>query len=271
MTFNQLFSYFQKQHGQDHDVIFFSLLFTVSNQVKTKEQFVERRDNEIDFKIKKFNKLCNLYFIKQCPLTHIIGKTTFTGLEFQVSKKVLSPRDVTEQMTLDFIATHKNIKSGQLLDLCCGCGCIGISIKKHLPQFIVTCVDKYWGPIFDTHANAKKHKTAMTIDCKDAIDYLNTKSSIEYLISNPPYINPNNFSNKAMFKWENKKALIAPENGLYFYKRYFDWLSNHNFKEAWLEIGYDLERPLRDLSSRFPSIDINFIPNKQYVIIKRKL
>ena len=143
MTFNQLFTVFQNRYGNTHDIIFFELLFYCSKIVKTKEQFISDRNNELNFKEKYFWKLCKQYFVKQKPLAHITGHTTFCGLDFAVHKKVLAPREITEQMTKDFIAAHKSDQAAQVLDLCCGCGCIGISIKKHIPQFLATCIDKY--------------------------------------------------------------------------------------------------------------------------------
>lgn len=270
MTFNQLFSNFQTKYGNNHDVVFFELLFSCSRLVNNKERFATYHNNDIDFKEKKFIKLCKEYFQKEKPLAHITSHTTFCGLDFKVSKKVLAPREVTEQMVNDFIAKHKNDPSSQVLDLCCGCGCIGISIKKYIPQFFIVCIDKYWGPIFDTHDNGVKHKTALTVDCKDVFDYLNTKGRTDFIVSNPPYINANNFSNKKMFKWENKKALIAPDNGLYFYKKYFDWLDKHTFKEAWFEIGFDLVAPLKQIATTHPTLDIEFVKDRQYIIVKRK-
>lgn len=268
MTFNQLFLQFQKDNGVDHDIIFFEMLFAISKIVKTKEVFIAYRDKEIDFKIKKFEKMCTNYFQKQMPLAHVVGNTTFLGLRFQVSKKVLAPRDITEQMTADFIAAHKNDPYLKILDMCCGCGCIGITIKKHCPQFEVICVDKYWAPVFDTNQNAITHKTALTIDVKDAFQYLSKLGKIDILISNPPYVNENNFDNKQMFKWENKKALIAPDNGLYFYKKYFEWLDKHTFKEAWFEFGYDQVEALKNELAKYPKLKYEIYPQKQYLVIK---
>jgi len=196
--------------------------------------------------------------------------TTFCGLQLQVSKKVLAPRDVTEQMVTDFIASHKNATYLKVLDLCCGCGCIGISIKKHLPQTDVTCIDKYWQPLFDTNTNAIKNKTALTIDKYDAINYLNHRNSLDILISNPPYVNANNFNDKHMYKYESKKALIASDNGLYFYKQYFKWLDKHTFKEAWLEYGYDQRQTLKDILANYPSLEYVMSDNNQYIVIKPK-
>ncbi|MCQ3907503.1 MAG: methyltransferase [Mycoplasmoidaceae bacterium] len=176
MTFNELFEQFQKQYGTTHDVIFFEIVFSLSKLANNKERFIANRTSKLDFFQRKLWKLCNDYFKKEKPLAHIVGHTTFCKLRFEVDKKVLSPRDITEQMTKDFILSHKSVPSAQLIDLCCGCGCIGISIRKYLPQFIVTCIDKYYGPFFNTHMNARKHKTPITLDCVDAIEYLNKKT-----------------------------------------------------------------------------------------------
>ncbi len=263
MTFSQLFSAFQDKYGKNHDFIFFELLFYCS-QTKTKEQFIVNHNNNIDFKEKVFWRLCNDYFVKEKPLAHITSQTTFCGLTFKVSKKVLAPRELTQQMVMDFVAIHEKDVQSNVLDLCCGCGCIGISIKKFIPQFNITCVDKYWQPILDTYKNAAKNKTPLTIDCKDAFKYLDQHSHFDYIISNPPYINEENFNNNKMFRWENKKALIAPENGLYFYKRFFEWLSTHNFIEAWFEIGYDLVEPIKQEILHYSNLVITFPKQWKY-------
>jgi len=267
MTFNDLLSQYQSQHGNDHDVIFFDIVFFLSKNVKSKGDFIEYRNTALDFKLKKYEKLMDLYWNKEKPLGHITGHTKFLGLDFQVSKGVLVPRDVTEQMVFDFIEEHKAGLDHKVLDLCCGCGCIGISIKKNLPRYEITCVDKYWNPIIDTHANAVKHKTEMLIDVKDAIDYLNSRSKIDILISNPPYINAQNFKNTKMYRWESKKALIAKENGMYFYSRYFQYLSTHNFNECWLEIGYDLVDALKNELAKYPNLKADFRIDKQYIVV----
>ncbi|MCQ3908153.1 MAG: hypothetical protein MJ200_00925 [Mycoplasmoidaceae bacterium] len=58
--------------------------------------------------------MCDEYFVKQKPLAHITGHAKFCGLDFIVYKKVLSPRDVTEQMTQDFINAHKQTPAAPL-------------------------------------------------------------------------------------------------------------------------------------------------------------
>ncbi len=124
----------------------------------------------------------------------------------------------------------------------------------------------------NAHTNAVKNKIPLTIDCKDAIKYLRYKGRIDYLVSNPPYINEDNFNkSKNIYRWESKKALVALEHGLFFYKHFINWLDKHTFKEAWFEIGYDLVQPLKELSKQYPELNFEFPENRQYLIVKRKL
>lgn len=270
MTYNQLFEQFRIKYGDSHDIVFFELLFYCSVVVKNKNDFIANRNTCINFKERYFWKLAKEYFVKQKPLAHITGHTQFCGLDFIIEKKVLAPREITEQMVSDFIKTHKNADS-ILWDLCCGSGCIGVSIKKYIPSLNVTCIDKYWGPFFNTHKNAARHKTPLTLDCKDAIKFLEQNSFAGHIISNPPYINYSNFKNNKMFKHESKNALIAEENGMYFYKRYFEWLSKHTFIEAWFEIGYDLVEPIKNEANKYKNLSVFFPKNRQYIIVKEKI
>lgn len=269
-TFNQLLEQFQKQYGLDHDIVFYEIVFYLSKNVKSKEDLITKRNDSIDFKYKKYLKLLNQYFKKQKPLAHIVGSTNFCGLNFKIDKKVLAPRDVTQEMVDDFILSHKDDSEHTVIDLCCGSGVIGISIKKYLKQFNVICIDKYWKPIINTIENGNKHLAALTVDKKDAIKYLNSFNNVDIIISNPPYVNLHNFHNKKMFKYECKKALIAKDNGLYFYSKFFEYLTNHPFNEAWFEYGYDQRDDLRKLLSQYPNLKYDMALNKQYIVIKPK-
>ena len=274
MTFNELLTQFQQKYDAKHDVVFFELVFCLSDLVTTKEKFVQMRSEQIDFKERKFWKMCHQYFKLEKPLAHITGTTTFCGLTFQVHKKVLAPRENTEQMTKDFISAHTGkISAGTvLLDLCCGCGCIGIAIKQYVPQFSVICVDKYYAPFLNSHQNARLLETDLTLDCKDAVKYLNKKTSVDYIISNPPYVNKLNFPDaKKIMKWERKRSLIAHDGGMYFYNQFLKWLNDHDFKEAWFEIGFDLTETLRVEMANYPNLQAQFPAGKHYMIVTKKI
>ena len=65
------------------------------------------------------------------PLSYIIGKREFYGLNFYVSSATLIPRPDTETIVEEAINEIKKLKKPKVLDLCTGTGAIGISIKAN--------------------------------------------------------------------------------------------------------------------------------------------
>ena len=71
---------------------------------------------------------------QRIPLQQITGRTWFMGLTFQVTDQVLCPRPDTEILVERGIALMKDKPQPLILDLCCGSGCIGISLAHYLPK-----------------------------------------------------------------------------------------------------------------------------------------
>ena len=66
------------------------------------------------------------------PMDSLIGYTEYLGLKIPFNKAVLTPRQETEIMTDNIINEHKGKENLEILDLCCGSGCIGLALSKHL-------------------------------------------------------------------------------------------------------------------------------------------
>ena len=62
------------------------------------------------------------------PIDRILGKKRFRKLDFNVIPDVFSPRPETEEVLSR--ALERIPENGRFLDLCCGTGCIGISIAN---------------------------------------------------------------------------------------------------------------------------------------------
>ena len=94
------------------------------------------------------------------PLQYILGHWEFMGLDFQVNSSVLIPRSDTETL-VEYIMENY---SGRLniLDMCCGSGCIGLSVKHFLPDSKVTLCD-----ISDSALLVAKHNAVtLNLDVK---------------------------------------------------------------------------------------------------------
>ena len=82
-----------------------------------------------------------LRYIKGEPLQYILGYTYFMNGKFKVAPGILIPRSDTEvvvEQALEYIKNHVN---ASVLDLCCGSGCIGLSIAEACPSVNVCLCD----------------------------------------------------------------------------------------------------------------------------------
>ena len=89
-------------------------------------------DKVIDEDICKKYKEQVLMVKDNIPIQYVIGNVNFYGNTFIVNKNVLIPRFETEELvenTIKIIKEEFNY-SINIIDLGCGSGCIGLSLKK---------------------------------------------------------------------------------------------------------------------------------------------
>lgn len=119
------------------------------------------------------------------PLEYIFNSAYFLGRKFYVDERVLIPRPETEELILK---TQKKLKSTpkNILDLCTGSGCIGISLALNYPRAQVTCSDISAPALQVAKQNAESHKTKINFIESDLFN--NITGNFNLIISNPPYI-----------------------------------------------------------------------------------
>lgn len=79
---------------------------------------------------------------KGVPLAYLLGEARFAGLAFEVGPDVLVPRSPIAELILDgFRPWLDPGRLRRVLDLCTGCGCIGLAAAHYLPQIEVDAVD----------------------------------------------------------------------------------------------------------------------------------
>lgn len=173
------------------------------------------------------------------PSAYIAGKVEFAGIAIQVNPSVLIPRAETEILVekINHFLSHKNLKNKTLWDLCCGSGCIGLSIKNRFPDLQVILSD----------LSSDALKVAASNDCWNVIfkqgDLFEPFSGLEcdFFVCNPPYISLADYLllDREVKDWEPKLALIGGQTGLEFYARIAKELKNHLRPEGfgWLELG----------------------------------
>jgi len=189
---------------------------------------------------------------KNEPLQYIIGSVDFFDCHFKVDKSVLIPRHETE-ILVDKIAgiiSKDDLEGKALLDLCCGSGCIGISLKKKFPMLNISLSDISEDAVKLAKENAKINNVDVNFFVGDFFAPLKDRK-FDYIICNPPYISNSEYSDleKEVKNFEPKLALVAGDDGLEFYKKLSNELYLHLNKssKAWFEIGYLQAEPVKSL------------------------
>ena len=121
------------------------------------------------------------------PLQYITGEAPFFGRVFQVDSRVLIPRPETEELCAWALETLPVSDSCRVLDLCCGSGCIGLTLAAERPSLQVTLSDSSRDALDVAAANAARYSLQVSLRCGDLAEGL-PPASFDCVVSNPPYI-----------------------------------------------------------------------------------
>ena len=153
------------------------------------------------------------------PLQYILGNWGFYKYKFKVGVGVLIPRNDTEILVETASEFLKDKKNPQVLDLCAGSGCIGISLAKDYPDAAVVMVEKFEEAARYIKQNIELNEAYNTLLLMG--DVLEGEGSGEYdlIVSNPPYIPKTELSlMNEETKFEPETALLCEGDGLEFYR-----------------------------------------------------
>ncbi len=156
------------------------------------------------------------------PLQYILGMWDFHRFSFKVGEGVLIPRPETE-LLVDFAAEKIQKNNFTVVyDLCCGSGCVGLSVAKLFPKVRVFCVDISDKAIEYTTKNKEllgaDNVTILKADVLDSVGFLGLPRP-DIILSNPPYIKTEEIKNlQPEIAYEPFIALDGGEDGLVFYR-----------------------------------------------------
>lgn len=198
------------------------------------------------------------------PLQYLLGKWEFYGLEFLTLPGVLIPRPETELLIDTALPLLRTADKPRIIDLCCGSGCIGLTLAKLLPTADVTLFDISAAAVDATERNAALLGVGDRVhivqgDILIAGTNYFPDNMFDFLISNPPYIKTDDLPALSdEVKNEPIAALDGGVDGLTFYRAIADgWRSPvKNGSPFLLEAGFDTASPVANLFAGFPFTDI---------------
>lgn len=171
-------------------------------------------DDETDFRA-----LCERRRTR-VPLQYLTGVQSFLGRDFYVDERVLIPRPETELLAERAIAFLRGAASPVALDLCCGSGCLAVSMALGEPRAEVHAADLSDGALCVTRMNAERLHARVTLHQGDLFAAVPETLRFSVIVSNPPYIPAQDcLALQEEVRREPLMALDGGADGLDFYRR----------------------------------------------------
>ena len=159
------------------------------------------------------------------PLQHIIGSTSFCGLEIAVNRHVLIPRPETELLAeagWNFLSTLDS-RPSTTLDFGTGSGCLAIALAVKSPATLVYAVDVSPDALTVARQNAASHQLGERIQFLQGDGFAALPNDVRFdlIVSNPPYISTAEIGTlePEVRDYDPRGALDGGADGLDFYRQ----------------------------------------------------
>jgi release factor glutamine methyltransferase len=160
---------------------------------------------------------------KREPLQHILGSTSFCGLEIRVNYNVLIPRPETELLAEEGWKFLNGLKRpATFLDFGTGSGCIALALCQFASEARGWALDKSSDALAVARENAVKNnlESRITFLQSNAFESLDVALAFDLIISNPPYIPGPEIATlqEEVRNFDPHSALDGGSDGLDFYR-----------------------------------------------------
>jgi len=195
-------------------------------------------------------KLCSYV-----PIQYIFGHTLWMGMDLDVSEAVLIPRPETAEL-VEYASASMSGRTGRLLDVGTGSGCIALALKQRHPHWQIDALDISRSALDVARRNAAKTHTEITLLEADITDVRSMQAAgmqphYDIIVSNPPYIRPSERRTMTQntLLHEPDTALFVPEDDpLLFYRQI---ASLDLAAELWFEINEQMGAAMMDMLAQY--------------------
>ncbi|GAK30037.1 N5-glutamine S-adenosyl-L-methionine-dependent methyltransferase [Weissella oryzae SG25] len=192
------------------------------------------------------------------PVQYALGHAAFYGREFAVDRRVLIPRQETEELVEWILTDYAKHESVSILDIGTGSGAIALTLAAEKPTWQVTASDISADALELAQINATQY--ALDVDFIESDLFAKLDGTFDVIVSNPPYISEaeRNEMDDSVLLFEPDLALFADDEGLALYKRIATDLLNHLSLagSAYFEIGYQQGPALQKLFADLPDVSV---------------
>ena len=157
--------------------------------------------------------------LKGKPTQYITHKQEFYGRDFYVNSDVLIPRPETEHLVEAAVRFLREHPKSRVLDVGTGSGAIAISVALETGHLVLAS-DISLPALSVAERNRRSYQAAVQFFAADLLASVRP-SSIDLLLSNPPYVPGEDAANMQteVRDWEPHLALFAGNTGFEIYRR----------------------------------------------------
>lgn len=249
MTVEELIVYGKGKTSSDHAKMLLSSYLDVNPL-----ELLTILDKEVDSDIEKIYKSSLEALKENKPIQYVIGNVNFYGLKFIVNKNVLIPRFETEELVEQVVEYTKDLNKDKIkiLDLGCGSGAIGLTLKSILKDSEVTLVDISKEALEIAKLNANNLNLDVTFIESDWFSNVKLEK-YDIIVSNPPYIRTDEEIEEIVKNNEPSLALYGGVDGLDCYRKILANIKpylNNKFLIAF-EIGESQKEEIYDIVNKY--------------------
>ncbi|MDD5195077.1 MAG: peptide chain release factor N(5)-glutamine methyltransferase [Candidatus Omnitrophica bacterium] len=250
----------------------FLLKNTISESASSLTQETYLDTNRLHY-LEEIKKL----YVQGKPMAYILEKEEFYGYSFAVNCHTLIPRPETEiivERAIEII-NKENLKC--VLDLCCGCANIAISIRKQVARkLLVVASDISLKALMVSKMNISDNGAEVSLINANLFSPFK-KGAFDIIITNPPYVEKEFLEKNRQLSYEPRLALFGGMDGLDFIRKII--YSSHHYLRAGgyvlIEVGQKQKNAIEALLDKMNAYEhgqwiIDYGGNFRGVILKKK-
>ncbi len=172
----------------------------------------------------KIRRLAQRRVDERQPLAWLLGGTQYCGRWFAIEPGIVVPRSPIGPMLLNGLRPWLAHRPRRILDLCCGCGCLGLLAVEQFPaaEAVLVDVDPEAADLAQRNADALGLAGRTEVACADLFDGA-PPGTFDLILCNPPYVDATDLRTlPPEFAHEPALGLAGGDDGLSLVRRVID-------------------------------------------------